>query len=336
MDERARRLWAGTEAGAIGWGGVAAVARATGMAISTVRKGRDEVRSGRNARGRRQGSAQRRQTTLRGRTSRGVAGAGEARRSGHARRPGVAAALDVQEHARAVRELFMRHGIRLSDKTVAKLLREHGYSLQAPNKSVEGAQHPDRNAQFEHINAKAQDCVERGVPVISVDTKKKELVGNFKNGGREWQPRASPSWWTSTTSRPMRSARRSRTASTTSPPTTASSASASTTTRRCSRSPRSRHGGTRWREALPRGARDLHHRRRGRQQRLPVARLEARAATRRRQARHGDPRQPLSARHQQVEQDRAPPLLVHLDQPLTSRSAPRRSRSGTAASSNRC
>ncbi len=89
-------------------------------------------------------------------------------------------------------ELFTSFGIRISDKTVAKLLKEHGYSLQAPNKSVEGAQHPDRNAQFEHINAKAQGCIERGVPVISVDTKKKELIGNFKNGGREWQPQGEP------------------------------------------------------------------------------------------------------------------------------------------------
>jgi hypothetical protein len=89
-------------------------------------------------------------------------------------------------------EMLAQQGIQLSDKTVAKLLRDHGYSLQAPNKSVEGKQHPDRNAQFEHINAKAQDCIERGVPVISVDTKKKELVGNFKNGGREWQPQGEP------------------------------------------------------------------------------------------------------------------------------------------------
>jgi hypothetical protein len=88
--------------------------------------------------------------------------------------------------------MFERHGIRISDKTVAKLLREHGYSLQAPNKSVEGAQHPDRNAQFEHINTKAQAFIERGMPVISVDTKKKELVGNFKNAGREWQPAGEP------------------------------------------------------------------------------------------------------------------------------------------------
>jgi hypothetical protein len=75
---------------------------------------------------------------------------------------------------------------------VAKLLRAHGYSLRVQNKSVEGAQHPDRNAQFEHIHAKAEDCRERGVPVISVDTKKKELVGDFKNGGREWQPKGEP------------------------------------------------------------------------------------------------------------------------------------------------
>ena len=89
-------------------------------------------------------------------------------------------------------ELFEGHGIHLSDKTVAKLLRAHGYSLQAPSKAVEGAQHPDRNAQFEHINAKAEDGLERGIPVISVDTKKKELVGNFKNVGREWQPQGEP------------------------------------------------------------------------------------------------------------------------------------------------
>ena len=133
-------------------------------------------------------------------------------------------------------ELFVRHGIRISHKTVAKLLRDHGYSLQAPNKSVEGAQHPDRNAQFEHINAKAQDCVERGVPVISVDTKKKELVGNFKNGGREWQPegRARPG---GRPRLPVRCGRQGDPVRRLRPraPTTASSASASTTTRRCSR-----------------------------------------------------------------------------------------------------
>jgi hypothetical protein len=87
---------------------------------------------------------------------------------------------------------LLSHGIEISDRTVAKLLRAHGYSLQAPNKTVEGKQHPDRNAQFEYVDAKAQDCLERGVPFISVDTKKKELVGNFKNAGREWHPQDEP------------------------------------------------------------------------------------------------------------------------------------------------
>jgi hypothetical protein len=192
LDERARRLWAGAEADAMGHGGVVAVARATVLAISTVRKGRDEARAG-----------ARREDVVNVRRSAG-------KRPYEVEHPDVWPALeklvdpvtrgDPESPLRWTckstvvlsMELFKQHGIRISDKTVAKLLREHGYSLQAPNKSVEGAQHPDRNAQFEHINAKAQDRIDRGIPVISVDTKKKELVGNFKNGGREWQPEGEP------------------------------------------------------------------------------------------------------------------------------------------------
>lgn len=192
MDERARRLWAGVEAGAIGYGGVAAVARATGLAISTVRKGRDEGRAG-----------ARRDDVVRVRRSGGE-------RPYELEHPEVWPALEKlvdpvtrgdpesplrwtckSTHLLSA-ELLAQHSIRASDKTVAKLLREHGYSLQAPNKSVEGAQHPDRNEQFETINATAEECIARDVPVISVDTKKKEIVGNFKNGGREWQPRGEP------------------------------------------------------------------------------------------------------------------------------------------------
>jgi len=192
MHERARRLWAGTEAGAIGYGGVAAVARATGMAISTVRKGRDEARAG-----------ARLEDVVKVRRSTG-------KRPYEIAHPEVWPALeklvdpvtrgDPESPLRWTckstqvlsAELFERHGIRISDRTVAKLLRDHGYSLQAASKTVEGKQHPDRNAQFEHLNAKAQDCLDRGVPFISVDTKKKELVGNFKNAGREWQPQGEP------------------------------------------------------------------------------------------------------------------------------------------------
>jgi transposase len=192
MDERARRLWAGTEAGAIGHGGVAMVARATGMAISTVRKGRDEARAG-----------ARREDVVKVRRSAG-------KRPFEVERPEVWPALEklvepitrgdpesplrwtCKSTAMLAAELLSQHGIQISDRTVAKLLRDHGYSLQAANKTVEGAQHPDRNAQFEHINEKAQDCLKRGVPVISVDSKKKELIGNFKNAGREWQPQGEP------------------------------------------------------------------------------------------------------------------------------------------------
>jgi len=192
MDERMRRLWAGAEADALGWGGVAAVARATGMAISTVRKGRDEVRAG-----------GRPANLVRVRRSPG-------RRAYEVANPQVWPALErlvdpvtrgdpdsplrwtCKSTSVLAEELRAQHGIQISDRTVAKLLREHNYSLQAPNKSVEGKQHPDRNAQFEYINARAGDCIRRGTPVISVDTKKKELVGNFKNTGREWHPQGEP------------------------------------------------------------------------------------------------------------------------------------------------
>ncbi len=192
MNERARRLWAGTEADAIGYGGVASVARATGMAISTVRKGRDEARKGAKP-----------EDVVKVRRSAG-------KRPYEEQHPEVWPALEklidpvtrgdpespLRWTAKGTRllseQLHAQIGVYVSNKTVAKLLRAHGYSLQAPSKSVEGTQHVDRNAQFEHINAKAQDSVERGVPVISVDTKKKELVGNFKNGGREWQPQGEP------------------------------------------------------------------------------------------------------------------------------------------------
>jgi hypothetical protein len=193
MDERVRRLWAGAEADAIGRGGVAGVARATGLAISTVRKGRDEARAGARA-----------DDVIRVRRK------GGGRRPFEIKHPDTWSKLEKlvdpvtrgdpdsplrwtckSTHALA-QELFVRHGLRVGKKLVAKLLKDHGYSLQAPNKSVEGAQHPDRNAQFEHINAKADDCLERGVPVLSVDTKKKELVGNFKNGGQEWHPQGEP------------------------------------------------------------------------------------------------------------------------------------------------
>ena len=121
----------------------------------------------------------------------------------------------VQESAKLAAALT-EQGWRVSSTTVGRLLHRLGYRLQSPRKRQEGATHPDRNAQFEHINRTADEHLRAGQPVISVDTKKKELVGNFKNGGREWQPKARRRRCWCMISRPMPRARRFRTASTTS------------------------------------------------------------------------------------------------------------------------
>lgn len=194
MDERMRRLWAGAEADAYGRGGVWMVHRATGLAKSTILKGRAEVRAG----GGRPDDLVR------------VRRKGGGRRSIEVQHPDLWEKLEKlvdpvtrgdpesplrwtckSTHALEL-EMFAQHQIVVDHKTIAKLLRTRGYSLQAPRKSVEGSQHPDRNAQFEHLNAKAAGFIARRVPVISVDTKKKELVGNFKNGGREWHKQGVP------------------------------------------------------------------------------------------------------------------------------------------------
>jgi hypothetical protein len=193
MDERARRLWAGAEAEAMGWGGIAAVARATKLAISTVTKGRNEVRAGARSaslvKARRKGGGRRRHEVVHPALVPSLEKLVDPVTRGDPESP----LRWTSKSTRALsREMSAQYGIRVGEKTVARLLHENDYSLQAASKTVEGAQHPDRNAQFEHINAKAQDCIDRGVPFISVDTKKKELVGNFKNAGTEWQPQGEP------------------------------------------------------------------------------------------------------------------------------------------------
>jgi len=193
MDERLKRLWAGAEAEAIGYGGIATVARATGMAISTVTLGRNEVRAGVKTKGlvkvRREGGGRRPHEVVHPELVPALEKLVDPVTRGDPESP-------LRWTCKSTRtlsaEMFAQHGIRVGGKTVGRLLRSRGYSLQAAQKTVEGAQHPDRNAQFEHLNAKAQDCIDRGIPFISVDTKKKELVGNFKNAGREWQAEGQP------------------------------------------------------------------------------------------------------------------------------------------------
>ena len=190
LDERARRLWAGAEAQAIGYGGDALVSAATGLARETIRNGRREL-------------------------AEGVAVTGRIRRAGAGRpgaeitHPGLTAALEqlvdpltrgaptsplrwtCKSRAQLTAAL-VKQGWAVSSTTVGRLLHELGYSLQSVRKSREGTSHPDRNAQFELINATAAMFLQDGQPVISVDTKKKELVGDFKNAGQEWHPAGQP------------------------------------------------------------------------------------------------------------------------------------------------
>ena len=191
FNERQRRVWAGAEALSHGRGGQAAVVRATGMSPTTVAKGMREVRSGERleagrVRGRGGGRKPLTETdeTLLGDLEALVAG--EAR--GDPESPLLWTAKSVRSLARALRE----KGHRVSHETVAKLLRDLGFSLQANRKVLEGASHPDRDAQFAHINETVAAAQAAGQPTISVNTKKKELVGDFKNGGREWRPKGKP------------------------------------------------------------------------------------------------------------------------------------------------
>jgi hypothetical protein len=190
LDERQRRMLAGAEARALGRGGIALVARATGMSRSTVQKGAAEVDAG---------------VPVSSRVRR--LGAGRKQLIDHD--PGLLGALDdlveptargdpaapLRWTAKSVRALageLTRLGHRVSPSKVGQLLAGLGYSLQAPTKQNEGAQYPDRDAQFRYVNQAATAHLAAGQPVISVDTKKKEVVGNLANKGREWQPKGEP------------------------------------------------------------------------------------------------------------------------------------------------
>jgi len=191
LNERQRRLWAASAARAAGRGGIAVTARATGMSVPTIRKGIAELRAGERlepGRVRRPGGGRKRLTEVDATLLEDLERLVDADSRGDPESLLRWTSKSVRHLASGLREL----GHRAHFTTVAQLLRELGYSLQANVKTREGRQHPDRDAQFRHINAVAQRTVERGEPVISVDTKKKELVGDFKNAGREWRPRGEP------------------------------------------------------------------------------------------------------------------------------------------------
>ena len=195
MDERMRRQWAAAEAQAYGWGGVRAVSAAIGMSPNTIRRGLAELQ----------------ERDLHPEAAVGL----RVRRPGGGRKSLTlidSGLLDSLEHlvdpmtrgdpesplrwtcksTTQLADALTRQGHALSPRTVGRLLNDAGYSLQSNRKTVEGASHPDRNAQFLNISRTVLAFQNDGQPVISVDTKKKELIGAFKNGGREWRPKGKP------------------------------------------------------------------------------------------------------------------------------------------------
>ncbi|MGH2887148.1 MAG: ISAzo13 family transposase, partial [Solirubrobacteraceae bacterium] len=191
LNERQRRLWAASEARAVGRGGIAATARATGISVPTIRKGIAELESGErleSGRVRKAGGGRRSLTDEDPTLLKDLERLLEDGSRGDPESLLRWTSKSVRQLASALRE--MGHEVHYT--TVAKLMRLLGYSLQANVKTREGASHPDRDAQFEHINAVATAAIADGQPVISVDTKKKELVGDFKNAGREWRPKGEP------------------------------------------------------------------------------------------------------------------------------------------------
>jgi hypothetical protein len=189
-DERGRRLFAASEVRAAGWGGLAAVSGITGLARSTIERGLKDLDAPPLAPGqvRREGGGPRplieRDATLLEDLKRLV----EPATLGDPVRP----LLWVSKSLDKLASTLAAMGHSISPNSVRKLLTEIGFSRQVNRKAVEGASHPDRNAQFEYLNAEVVAAQAAGQPVISVDTKKKELVGNYRNGGSDWQPKGDP------------------------------------------------------------------------------------------------------------------------------------------------
>jgi hypothetical protein len=189
-DERGRRVFAASEARAAGRGGLAAVSEITGLARSTIGRGLKDLDrpSPPCGRIRREGGGPRpltdRDPTLLADLGRLV----EPATRGDPERPLLWVSKSHDKLARALGDM----GHAISPNSVRKLLTKLGFSRQSNRKTDEGSKHPDRNAQFEHINAKVVAAQAAGEPVISVDTKKKELIGNFKNGGTDYRPKGDP------------------------------------------------------------------------------------------------------------------------------------------------
>lgn len=193
LDERLRRLVAAAETRALGERGISAVSRATGVSRRAIRQGVEELeeisrRSAPQSRVRRAGGGRKKAVAKNPRLLEALERLVEPRTRGDPESPLRWTCKSVRVLARELG----REGFTVSHQLVSDLLHELNYSLQGNRKTVEGKQHPDRNAQFEYINRRVKSFLRAGDPVISVDTKKKELVGNFKNVGKELRPEGLP------------------------------------------------------------------------------------------------------------------------------------------------
>ena len=192
LNERQLRAWAAAEALTLGHGGIVAVAESTGMGRRTIWEGMRELRDGTFAeapeRVRRPGAGRPKKEETDPEFVEELNRLIDPATRGDPMSP----LLWTSKSTRNLSEALAEKGHRVSPSTLCKILASLGFSLQAPQKQKEGKQHPDRNGQFEYINERAMSFHEAGLPVISVDTKKKELVGDFRGSGREWMPKGKP------------------------------------------------------------------------------------------------------------------------------------------------
>ena len=191
LDEQGRRRFAAAEARALGWGGVTLVSQVTGIARSTINRGLEEIEENRSAgegRVRRPGGGRKSKTEQDPTLLDDLKALLEAATRGDPMSPLLWTSKSLEKLSAALREL--KHEV--CPNVVSNLLRGLGYSLQGNRKTREGSHHPDRDAQFQYLDARMKEHMAECSPVVSVDTKKKELVGDFKNSGREWRPKKSP------------------------------------------------------------------------------------------------------------------------------------------------
>jgi transposase len=191
LDERGRRRWAAIEARSLGRGGIAAVAEATGLSDRTIRTGLRELESEvqlDSGRQRREGGGRKRRSEEQPNLVKALNRLVDPVTRGEPTSPLRYTCKSTTTLATELRN----QGFQVSPSTVGRLLKELGYSLQSNRKTREGKQHPDRNAQFEHINRRVRARQRRGEPAVSVDTKKKEPLGTLKNPGQSYQPKGKP------------------------------------------------------------------------------------------------------------------------------------------------